>query len=232
MHKNTKSITFEKRNKRGNLTAENKRNIAEDRDLVELIQTGTEYEKQSSFAILFEKYQKRLLHRVRISINELPEAEDILQEVFAKIHKHVGKYSPENGSVSNWIYNITRTTIIDHFRSKQLNKTITFSQLSDNMSAHNNESNMIFEVPMYTTPLTNLLDKEKVEQVEAALMKTKHTEAERRMFMEICFNQAPYDEVAEKEGLPIGTLKNLIFRTKEKVRKHLMKNSPELRFAF
>ena len=45
-------------------------------------------------------------------------AEDILQDVFVKIHSGIGKLKDDT-RLQSWIYQITRNTITDHYRSRK-----------------------------------------------------------------------------------------------------------------
>lgn len=47
--------------------------------------------------------------------------EDLLQDVFEKIHKKSDTFN-EEGKLSSWIYSITRNAIIDYYRKKKLPK--------------------------------------------------------------------------------------------------------------
>lgn len=59
------------------------------------------------------------LHRfiARRTRNEA-DADDILQEVFYKIHRNVGHLKDTNG-LHAWVYQITRNAIIDHYRRRK-----------------------------------------------------------------------------------------------------------------
>jgi RNA polymerase sigma-70 factor (ECF subfamily) len=52
-----------------------------------------------------------ILHR----ISDPSDAEDILQDVFLKIHSKIHTLNNES-KIQSWIYQITRNTIIDHYR--------------------------------------------------------------------------------------------------------------------
>ena len=66
---------------------------------------------------LWERYCCRLLAFIRGRIADESEAEDILQEVFIRIHRNLccqAWNKPEG-----WIYQITSNLIIDHYRSRR-----------------------------------------------------------------------------------------------------------------
>ncbi len=45
-------------------------------------------------------------------------ADDLLQDIFIKIHTRINSLK-ETAKLESWLYQITRNTIIDHYRSKQ-----------------------------------------------------------------------------------------------------------------
>ena len=62
------------------------------------------------------EYHARLLGFIRSRVNNEAVAEDILQNVFVRIHTGIDRLKQEN-SLGSWLYQITRNTIIDYYRS-------------------------------------------------------------------------------------------------------------------
>lgn len=66
-------------------------------------------------------------------------AEDILQDVFIKIHSHINTLKDEN-KLQSWIFQITRNTIADYYRSLKseegLSNTIEVTEDSSNEDAN------------------------------------------------------------------------------------------------
>ncbi|HXR66865.1 MAG TPA: RNA polymerase sigma factor SigZ [Ktedonobacteraceae bacterium] len=59
------------------------------------------------------------LHQfIRRRVADESMAEDLLQEVFLKIHQHVGSLKDAK-RLESWIYQITRNIIIDYYRSQR-----------------------------------------------------------------------------------------------------------------
>lgn len=67
---------------------------------------------------LWEQYCCRLLSFIRGRVEDEAEAEDILQEVFLRVHQHLC-CPPEPAKLQPWIYQITRNLIIDHYRRRR-----------------------------------------------------------------------------------------------------------------
>ena len=52
------------------------------------------------------------------------DAEDLCEEVFAEVLRCLPRYDPEKASLSTWIYQITRFTLIDYLRTRHPNEPL------------------------------------------------------------------------------------------------------------
>jgi len=66
---------------------------------------------------LWSTMHERLLAYIRRRVKTLDEAEDILQDVFLRIHTGLGNLD-NNQSVRAWAYRIARNAVTDHHRKK------------------------------------------------------------------------------------------------------------------
>lgn len=71
---------------------------------------------------IWNEFNQELLGFIKSRVNNSENAEDILQEVFVKIHKNIDSIK-NNKKVTSWVYQITRNAIIDHYRKKKTNTT-------------------------------------------------------------------------------------------------------------
>jgi RNA polymerase sigma-70 factor (ECF subfamily) len=56
-----------------------------------------------------------LLHFVRRRVADVASAEDIVQDVFLKVHTHIGTLS-DTTKLQSWLYQLARNAIVDHYR--------------------------------------------------------------------------------------------------------------------
>ena len=70
---------------------------------------------------------KTNLHRfiARRASNDA-DADDILQEVFVKIHSNIGRLR-DTAKLHSWVYQITRNSIIDYYRSRRTDVSLDAS---------------------------------------------------------------------------------------------------------
>lgn len=68
---------------------------------------------------IWNDFKSDLLRFIQSRINDRDLANDILQDVFVKIHANLNALNT-NTSLISWVYRITRNTIIDHYRRKKI----------------------------------------------------------------------------------------------------------------
>ena len=72
---------------------------------------------------VWNAFHARLLHFIQKRVADAGTAEDILQDVFLKIHQQIESLKDVK-KLESWVYQITRHAIIDSYRSKKLTITL------------------------------------------------------------------------------------------------------------
>ncbi len=67
---------------------------------------------------IWKQYNAGLRGFIESRIGDSEAADDILQEVFVRIHSRIGTLQ-DNSKVQSWIYQITRNAIVDHYRAQK-----------------------------------------------------------------------------------------------------------------
>lgn len=98
---------------------------------------------------IWKAYSTRLLHFIEARVNK-NDTEDILQEVFLKMHSRINDLR-ETSKIEPWMYQITRNTIVDYYRSK---KTDTVLPTQFNLSETENNTASI-ELAACLEPMIN-----------------------------------------------------------------------------
>lgn len=75
-------------------------------------------EQVEPLEILWVRYRARLLSFIRRRVSNDADAEDILQEVFIRVHRSLCCSNDWN-KPDSWIYQITRNLIIDYYRRRR-----------------------------------------------------------------------------------------------------------------
>ena len=71
------------------------------------------------FEKIWQDFHQKLLAFIIKKVSDKALAEDILQEVFIKVHKNLDTLN-ELTNLNAWLYQICRNVIIDHYRSKKI----------------------------------------------------------------------------------------------------------------
>jgi len=96
-----------------------------DEKLIAAFQGGDE----SAFVELVERYKDRLVNFVYRFLNDMTDAEDLVQETFLKVYKNKHAYR-EIAKFSTWIYTIAGNLARSELRKRKRRKTYTMSDLS------------------------------------------------------------------------------------------------------
>ena len=70
-------------------------------------------------AEIYAAYRGKVLAYLTGRTYSREDAEDLCEEVFAKVLRCLPQFDPEKASLSTWIYQITRFTYIDHLRKSR-----------------------------------------------------------------------------------------------------------------
>ena len=68
---------------------------------------------------IWEEFSDALKGFILGRVRDQDAAEDILQDAFLKIHQNIGKLK-DDGKLRAWLYQITRNTIIDYYRKREV----------------------------------------------------------------------------------------------------------------
>lgn len=119
-------------------------------------------------------------------------ADDLVQETFLTVWRKAGMYSPERGAVSTWIFTIARNLRIDILR-RQSNKP--YEDLDGIEIASD-------------VPQGSVLA-ERHEIMERVIGALEALSPEQREVIQLSFIQdLPHSEIAQRVGIPLGTVKS------------------------
>ena len=175
--------------------------IADDKKLVELSLGGDDI----AFEYLFNRYGDAIRRLFLQRSTSTEDTEDLLQETFIKVYLHLADYS-ENYTFGQWVYTIARNTLVDHVRRR-----------ADDVSIDNK-----FIAPMATTPSPeeSVIINQRTAHFEASLAELSE---DYRKIIEMRFiDEYSYEEIAEKLGRPLNTIKTQIRRAKAAVCKMIL----------
>ncbi len=73
--------------------------------------------EQLTMDLVFRQYQDKVSRYVRFRIANYHDAQDAVSDVFVRVSAALDRYDSTRGSLSSWVYAITRNTVRDYFRA-------------------------------------------------------------------------------------------------------------------
>jgi len=181
---------------------------ASDRDLVATAVIGVE----GSFEELVRRYQRPISAYVYRMVGNYESALDLTQEIFIKVYSSLRRYRSEF-KFSTWIYKIAHNAAIDHLR-----RTATREQ-SLVMGPENDQ----FDLPIESKRLSPEQESERKERRGEIESVVRALPANYRELIILRHSQdLSYEEIVEVTGLPLGTVKNRLFRAREMMRQQFV----------
>ena len=74
---------------------------------------------------LYREYRDKVLAYLKSRLESVEDANDLCHDVFLKVFRSLPRYDEAKASISTWIYQITRFTLIDYIRTKHPVNTLT-----------------------------------------------------------------------------------------------------------
>ena len=132
------------------------------------------------------------------------EFEDIAQDIFLKVFRHLHKFDPERGvKLTTWVYALARNHCFDISKRRK----IGMASLDECLEP---------EASLRQQPSAMALNSELRQRIEEAIQSLRPSY--RRVFMLREFEQLDYAVIAEMTGVAEGTVKSRLHRAKQSLR--------------
>jgi RNA polymerase sigma-70 factor (ECF subfamily) len=179
-----------------------------DRELVTRAVTG----REDAFEELVRRYQRPIAAYVYRMVGDYEAALDLTQEVFIKVYNSLRRYRSEF-KFSTWIYKIAHNSAVDHLR-RYSNRTQALTGECEGEQ---------YDLPLESRRLSPEQESEKAERrAEIEHVVRGLPTAYRELVLLRHSHDMSYDEIAEVTGLPLGTVKNRLFRARETMRQQFI----------
>lgn len=176
----------------------------EDASLIVRYLSGNE----QAFAVLVERYQQRVVNFVFRSIGDKERAEDIAQETFLRVYRHLHTFDASR-KFSSWIYRIAANLAYNELRDRSRSPLVLFQKFREYMD----DGDLWFEAPARTNPEHELyLSELRAALLEAVALLPAH---QRIAFSLREFEERSYTEIAEITRTNLGTVKSRLSRARE-----------------
>jgi RNA polymerase sigma-70 factor (ECF subfamily) len=181
---------------------------AADRELVASAARGLE----GGFEELVRRYQRPISAYVYRMVGDYEAALDLTQEIFIKIYGSLSRYRPEF-KFSTWIYKIAHNAAVDHLRrSAGRARSLVNGSESDS-----------YDLPIESEGLSPEQESEREERrIEIETVVRSLPTPYRELVVLRHSQDLTYEEIVDVTGLPLGTVKNRLFRAREMMRQEFL----------
>lgn len=143
---------------------------------------------------LYDRYEKMLFSYLCKMTGDRDLAEEALQEVFVKVWRGVGSYDESKGKFVAWLVTMSRNAAVDLIR-KQKKPSVPLDEIAEVESTDSS----VEETAEW---------QEKSEQIHQAVQHL--SEEQQKMVQLFYFKGYTHETIAEKCGIPLGTVKSRI----------------------
>lgn len=185
------------------LTMENIRTLTDSELIVSAI-SG----REDGFEELVRRYQRPITGYVYRMLSNYDAALDVSQEVFIKVYNSLERYSSDY-KFSTWLYRIAHNAAIDYMRRNSMNTQSLETETSEGS----------FQLQIEDGRANPEQQREQTEwRNEIEVVVKCLPVAYRDLIVLRHSRDMSYDEISEITGLPLGTVKNRLFRAREMMR--------------
>lgn len=169
---------------------------------VELIRRVAELRDKKALTRLFELFAPRIKSMMLRLGADAAQAEDLTQEALLAVWRKAHLYSPAKGAASTWIFTIARNLRIDLVRRQSNKPWVDLDTVE-----------MPSDAPIATQTVETA---QVIDRVSRALERLPE---EQRKVVELSFVQdLAHSEIAERIGIPLGTVKSRLRLAYERLR--------------
>ena len=177
-------------------------------DDTDLVTTFLKSEERA-FDVLVERYQTRLLNFIYRTVGDRERAEDLVQEVFVRVYRHLARFD-RSKKFSTWIYTIASNLAKNELRNRSRNPLVFFQSLTKGFTGEE-ERPVEFEDPRSRPD--DLFHKRHLREVvdkSVSLLPSHH----REVFVLRELEGKSYEEIAEITHCNLGTVKSRLNRAR------------------
>lgn len=164
--------------------------------------------EERAFQELVERYQTRLLNFIYRTIGDREKAEDLVQEVFIRIYRHIHRFD-RSKKFSTWAYTIASNLAKNELRNRSRNPLVLFQTMRSNWD--DDDRPLQFE-DTTARPDDMYRKRHLRELVEDTVAKLP--EHHRQVFVLRELEGKSYEEIAEITDCNLGTVKSRLNRAR------------------
>jgi RNA polymerase sigma-70 factor (ECF subfamily) len=164
--------------------------------------------EERAFEELVDRYQTRLLNFIYRTTGDRERAEDLVQEVFVRVYRHIHRFD-RSKKFSTWIYTIASNLAKNELRNRSRNPLVLFQTIKRNWQ--DEDRPLQFE-DVSSRPDDLFRKRHLRELVETSVQKLPPHH--RQVFVLRELEGKSYEEIAEITSCNLGTVKSRLNRAR------------------
>ncbi len=187
-----------------------------DEELVRSVLAGD----RDRFGALVERYQSRLVNYLYRMVRNLDEAHDLAQEVFFRVYQALDRYDSQY-RFSTWLFRVAQNAAIDVLRKRRIQLVPISRRVDDG-----GEPAADLDLPAdEVSALEEMESQERDSAIRGAIDALPWEY--RELILLRHYGELAYEEIAEMKKMPLGTVKNKLFRARQLLKQRLQPENRE-----
>ena len=91
--------------------------------------TKTKETEMLQFDDIYDEYYNKIYKYTNYRVNNHSDVEDLVSQIFLKIHEKLHTFKPDIGNLSTWIFTIASNTIKDYYKRNQIRQFLSLDSL-------------------------------------------------------------------------------------------------------
>ncbi|MGI8618991.1 MAG: sigma-70 family RNA polymerase sigma factor [Gemmatimonadaceae bacterium] len=166
--------------------------------------------EERAFEELVVRYQTRLLNFIYRTVGDRERAEDLVQEVFIRVYRHLHRFD-RSKKFSTWVYTIASNLAKNELRNRSRNPLVLFQTVKKNWQ----DEDRPLEFEDSSTRPDDMYRKRHLRQVVEESV-AKLPEHHRDVFILRELEGKSYEEIAEITSCNLGTVKSRLNRARNR----------------
>lgn len=143
--------------------------------------------REKAFRLLIDKYSRRLYFQIRRIVNNHTDTDDVLQNVYIKVWKHLGNFRAD-AQLYTWLYRIAYNEAMTYMKQQQKHMAESLENRHDQAGAE-----------------TQLTGEEIQQKLQLAIQQLP--DKQKQVFNMRYYDELTYEQMSEVLGTSIGALK-------------------------
>ena len=168
-----------------------------------------------ALGLLYDRYRRLAMAVAYRILEDATAAEDCLQDAFLQVWRNHTSFHPERGNVKSWLLTIVRNAAIDRHRGREgrARQDRPIDEV-DYLLGENDD------------PYDQAVESLQAEQLREAILALP--DEQREAITLAFFNGLTHQEIAERLGVPLGTVKGRMRLGLKKMRQQLVEDGLSL----